>query len=115
MMHLGASYDWEDFGRFLEGNDYDNHLISMKLKANTEYFIDVTPTGHITTDELKALSFEDRQCNIKEEVPTSHTFISKNQQNCFYDCLVSLSKKQCKCLPWDFVSGFEDNLQVKIA
>ena len=33
----------------------------------------------------------------------------RNEPNCLYDCLVSLAQKQCKCLPWDFVSNSTGN------
>ena len=106
-------HDSNELGKFFKGREYDKELTSLKLKANTEYFIDVTPTGHVTSDEFKDLSFEDRNCFFEGETAASQTFKSNNQGNCLYDCLVLLAKKQCKCLPWDYISNSEDNEQVQ--
>merc|ERR1712141_305488 len=80
-------------------NDYTS---SLKLEANNEYFIDVIPTGQISTKDFKTLNLNQRKCHLVNEVSRLSQFKIYTKNNCKYECYVTLAKEVCKCMPWDF-------------
>ena len=99
----------DQLGKFMKEKNFEKELASLTLEANNEYFIDVTPTGKISSQEIKDLDFKDRKCNSEEDSIKSKSFKNGKEHNCLNDCLVSLAKEQCNCLPWDFIASAHDN------
>ena len=91
---------------YLESN-YNRLTASMILKANQEYYIDVTPTGQISSVNYKALNLQQRKCHLVHEVSDSSMFKIYTKRNCEYECLVTIAMKECGCIPWDFMANTE--------
>ena len=67
------------------------------LEANNEYFIDVIPTGQISTKNFKSLDLSQRQCLLENDVSKLSQFKIYTENNCKYECYVTLAKNECKC------------------
>ena len=94
-----------EFSKLMLEKNKAMSLSPFILKANREYFIDVTPTGQITSQEYKKLNFEDRNCYSDEEFLKSSLFKIYTKNNCKYECQVKKSIELCQCIPWDFMQG----------
>ena len=79
----------------------------LTLEGSYVYFIEIYPYGQISTDEFKAMSKEQRQCKLENEVEQSDIFKIYTRNNCMYSCHVELASKQCGCRPWDFLGKSE--------
>ena len=97
----------KDFAKLNPESKINQYISSLKLKANNEYFIDVIPTGQISTSDFKTLNLNQRQCHLENEVFPSSLFKLYTKNNCKYECYVTLAKEECKCIPWDFESNME--------
>ena len=76
---------------------------SIGLKAGFEYFIEVTPTGQISTNNFKAMDYEQRHCNLNHEGLNFSNFRTYSENDCRYECNVQIAKHKCQCIPWDFI------------
>ena len=76
---------------------------SITLKANQEYYFDVTPSGQLTSDSFKSLNINQRDCHLDNEVPEQSIFKIYTQSNCKYECHVKMALESCQCIPWDFI------------
>ena len=92
----------KDLAKFHLESEMNDYTSSLKLEANHEYFIDVTPTGQISTKDFKSLNLNQRKCHLVNEVSRSSQFKIYTKNNCKYECYVMLAKEACKCIPWDF-------------
>ena len=93
----------KELSRMNLGSNYNKYTTAFELTANNEYFIDITPTGRVSTNEFKALNFKQRQCHLKNEGLKSSIFKIYTENNCKYECHVSLAQNLCKCIPWDYM------------
>ena len=93
-----------EFAKLMLENNLEEHLAPIELKANHEYFIEITPIGQITSKEYKALDFQQRKCYTEDEFSESSMFKSYTVNNCKYECGIKTAKQKCKCLPWDFIN-----------
>ena len=81
-------------------NDYSKGtwLDSLVLKKGYEYFIEVTPSGQIVSEDFKSLNYEDRNCVLSNEVPQNSTLKKHSKHNCKYECRVNIAKEKCDCI-----------------
>ena len=93
-----------ELGKMLTESNYEENLVPLKLHRGTEYFISIDPKGQIVSQEMKDLEPMERKCYLEGEVSDSSLFKVYTENNCKYECLVSLAKERCKCIPWDFFS-----------
>ena len=91
-----------EFAHLLMDSNYDKFTTSLTLDANNEYFIDVSPTGQLSTEAFRDFDFQQRQCHLQHEVHQKSIFKVYTQNNCYYECEVNLAMEMCKCVPWDF-------------
>ena len=91
-----------EFAKILIGNNYETDLIPLTLNRGTEYFIKVSPKGQVVSQSIRDIKPMQRKCHLEEEVSVSSVFKVYTENNCLYDCYVTLSQEQCKCIPWDF-------------
>ena len=91
------------FAKFLNSIDIEKNTEALSLKAGWEYHIVVTPFGVRSTSNRKSLSKEKRGCLLEDEVPEGSMFKKYSQNNCKYECHVTLAKQSCGCVPWDFM------------
>ena len=104
--HLHQS---KELAQLYTNNDYDKSISPFILEANHEYFLKITPNGEITSSGFKALNITQRQCNLENEIPENSIFKIYTENNCKYECHVTLAEKLCNCIPWDFISNIESN------
>ena len=81
---------------------FDKAIVPLKLKKGHEYHIDVTPIGQTSSEDFKAMSKDQRGCNLKQEGLEGSLFTVYTQKNCKYECYVKIAREKCKCHPWDF-------------
>ena len=93
----------KELANLLQANTYDVDLLPLTLEPGHEYTIRVTPYGRRSSDQLKALNIEQRNCKLEEEVEGTSIFKIYTEGNCRYECEVELAIKMCKCAPWDFI------------
>ena len=93
----------EDFANILTGAYYTKNTESIHLKRNHEYYIDILPVGQRSSEALKNLDIESRNCLLKEEVPSNSILKQYSQSNSKYECYVGIAQNMCRCLPWDFL------------
>ena len=85
-------------------NFLHNELKPITLEFGYEYFIDVTPSMKISTDEFKLLDIKRRNCILENENNNkSSIFRNYHRSNCRYECYVQSATKQCHCIPWEFI------------
>ena len=94
-----------DLANMLDGNDFAMDEQTITLLRGHEYFIDVVPVGQTSTINFRNLDKEKRNCLLPNEGPISSVFRQYSQQNCKYECYVSLAKVKCQCNPWEFISA----------
>ena len=92
-----------ELANMLKPNDYDDFIIPLTLESNHEYFIRVTPYGRNSSQNLKDLSIEQRNCRLGNEVMEGSIFKLYTESNCRYECHIKLALEMCKCAPWDFM------------
>ena len=95
----------KELGQMSENGDYDFHTNSITLKAGHEYYFDVTPIGQKSTENLKILNIEQRNCSLEGELNGLSMFKKYSINNCKYECHVTRAKNECQCIPWDFVNN----------
>ena len=95
----------KNFAKLLLEKNYKKQLASIELQANHEYYIDVTPTGQISSNGFKTLDSKRRQCHLEGQEFQSPIFKLYSKDNCKYDCFVKKAKELCQCVPWDFIDG----------
>ena len=92
-----------EFAHMLMDSNYDQLTTALKLEANNEYYIDISPTGQVSTQGFRDIDHAQRKCHLKNEVLQSSIFKVYTQANCNYECYVKQAKELCKCIPWDFL------------
>ena len=97
----------KEFGHFLTDTSVQKQNIPLTLKANTEYIIEVSPTGQISTESFKGLDLHQRNCYLEEEVKQDSFFKTYTKNNCHYECLTKLAGGKCGCIPWDFLHNID--------
>ena len=97
-----------EFANIFKSNDYDDFIIPLTLDPNHEYFIRVTPYGRQSSENLKNLSIEQRNCRLKNEVEEGSIFKLYTESNCRYECHIKLALEMCKCAPWDFMHNSDE-------
>lgn len=106
-------HQFGDFGNFMPEAYFIDHTEPISLNIGIgfghEYFIDVTPVGMRSSNNLKSLSVEQRGCLLENEVQEGSMFKKYSQFNCKYECRIALSKDICQCIPWDFISDKGQN------
>ena len=55
-------------------NTKEQGMQSLILEAGNEYFIQVYPNGVVTSENYKSLTFDHRQCKLKDEIEKSSVF-----------------------------------------
>ena len=102
------------FANFLNEAEITKHTEPIFLKPGWTYEIDVIPHGVRSTENMKNLPIEDRNCLLEDEVPEGSIFKKYSQANCKYECRVALASQNCGCTPWDFmkVSGSREECDV---
>ena len=73
-----------DFGQFLAETYFTEETETITLEVGHEYFIDVTPVGMRSSDDLKSLPPEARGCFIEDDIPKDSIFKKYSQSNCKY-------------------------------
>ena len=94
----------DDIGTLSTKADFLRGTEAITLKRGYEYHIDVTPVGSRSSDNLKALDAEDRNCLLENEIPEKSIFKRYTESNCKYECHVAIAKQNCGCIPWDFMA-----------
>lgn len=82
---------------------FTKYTESINLKPYHEYYIDIVPIGSRSSNSLKSLNIEDRNCHLEDEVQENSMFKKYSQANCIYECSTHLAKDVCQCIPWDFL------------
>ena len=92
-----------DFGSLVTEPTFTKETESITLSRGHEYYIDITPNGRVSSDALKSLDVNDRNCLNENENPIEGSIFKKyNERNCKFECRVSLAKETCGCIPWDY-------------
>ena len=104
IFHLHPS---EEFPKTIHGTHYSKKSSAIKLKAGHAYYIEVTPTGQMSTKAYKGLDVTDRNCLQDNEVDQSSAFKIYKHKNCLYECHSRIAKMQCNCTPWDFMPDID--------
>ena len=98
-----------ELGHFLTDTNVQKQNIPLTIKANTEYIIEVSPTGQISSESFKELDFHQRNCFLEKEVKQDSLFKIYTKNNCQYECLTKLARNKCDCIPWDFLHNIDAN------
>ena len=93
----------KELANLLQANTYDIELLALTLEPGHEYTISIIPYGKRSSNQLKALKIEQRNCKLEDEVVDSSNFKIYAEGNCKYECEVELAIEMCKCAPWDFI------------
>ena len=99
----------KEFAHMNIPDHYDLNHIPIKLDNNHEYYIKVTPTGKVSSEGLRSMLINQRECKLDEEVSDESIFKTYTKSNCQYDCHVKLSIELCQCSPWDFLHKVNGN------
>ena len=94
----------DDVGVLSPKADFVRGTEAIYLRLGNEYHIDVTPVGSRSSDNLKALDAEDRNCLLENEISQESIFKRYTESNCKYECHVTIAKQNCGCVPWDFMA-----------
>ena len=104
----------KEFPHILFGSNQEKLMKSISLEPGHEYVINLDPYGQISTEDFKSMSLEKRQCQLESEVFEHSTHPIYTKGNCKFDCHVDLAYDTCKCIPWDFVSKYQDAAECDI-
>ncbi len=64
--------------------------------------INTIPIQHITTDRLRDLSIENRNCRYLDEQLPNSMFNYYSQKSCLFECKLRESQKRANCTPWNY-------------
>ena len=96
-------HDAGDFGNLITEPSFTKDTESITLKGGQEYYIDVTPIGRISSEALKSVDINDRNCLNENENPIEGSIFKKyTEKNCKFECRTNLAEETCGCIPWDF-------------
>lgn len=88
-----------------KGKDYDQATDVIELDWNKkDYILEITPTGHVSSDNVKGLDVKQRKCLTKNEIDKGSMFKVYNEDNCKYECYVKTASQLCQCTSWDFLT-----------
>lgn len=93
----------EDFGNFLAEPYFVKDTPSVPLKRGMEYYFDIIPVGRRSSNDLKSLDLNERNCLTEDEISNQSLFLKYTERNCKYECHISKAKEICRCIPWDFM------------
>ena len=121
-------HESKEIANILLDNNYNKYTIPLNLQNGHEYWIDVTPTGKISTEGFKvrhiwfyfikifsitlffqSIGLSHRKCRLENEVFDNTNFKIYTKNNCNYECHVKLATEICKCIPWDFIQKSKVN------
>ena len=101
----------KDYAAILFGSKQEKGQKSITLKPGTEYEIEVSMDGKISTPDFQKLSLNQRKCRLSHEILQNATYEVYTKANCRYDCKVTLAFKECNCIPVEFVNTI-DNAEI---
>ena len=101
-------HDGRDFPKILYGINQDVYQRSITLIPGNEYVLEINPYGQISNEDVKGMSYTNRQCRLSHETfeNASHPIYTKD--NCLYDCFVLNAYSVCQCIPWDFTNKIKN-------
>ena len=101
----------KEIGQVSQIGNYDFYTNSLTLKNGYEYYIDVTPTGLVSTESFKDLTIQQRNCFLENEIENFSIFKKYTLNNCKYQCHVAKAKEECQCIPWDFMNNASTEME----
>ena len=83
-------------------------IIKPMIYLGKEYTFQVSITGQVITKSFKELSFEQRQCHLRDEISNPSQMKVYNQVNCLFECRMKLANEICQCQTWELPLGKEN-------
>ena len=67
---------------------FDNEITGFEVRSGYETVVTLTPTQHITTDNFRALSLENRKCRYADETLDGSFFGYYTERSCKFECQI---------------------------
>ena len=107
-------HEGKGFPQILYGINQDKDQRSISLKPGFEYVIKLYPYGQLSTEDVKDLSLDKRQCRLSHETFEGSSHPTYTKESCLYDCRVQKAFKTCKCVPWDFANNIKERKECDV-
>ena len=107
-------HEGKGFPQILYGLSQDKDQRSISLKPGNEYVILLYPYGQLSTEGVKDISLEKRQCRLTHEAFKGSSHPTYTKDGCLCDCRVQKAFNTCKCVPWDFANGIKERKECDV-
>ena len=107
-------HDGKGFPQILYGIDQDEDQKSISLKPGNEYHIELYPYGQVSTEDVRDISIDKRQCRLSHETFEGASHPTYTKDSCLYDCHVQMAFETCQCVPWDFAHKFKEGKECDV-
>ncbi len=78
----------------------------VSLQIGAEYNVGIGVLDIKVTDEVKALSLEDRDCNLPEDLDQPFDHLGVNFQGAYLITSIMSAIQNCSCVPWHLPQDF---------
>ncbi len=95
---------------FNQNSDFFSNLANgFILNPGFRTMVTITPTMHVTTDDFRELSIEERKCRYTNELPDNWSlFKNYTQKSCQFLCMIECLNEHGDCVPWDHIPYSEN-------